>query len=86
MTILDGSFDEKLSLKFLSQNNRANKDVISQLKNTWDGKNSIVHNAIINCYAIMHSGTLDDTYLQEKENLTWVTKSTHWAQFLNTAC
>jgi len=42
LQILSGSFDKAISLKFLSQNNRANKDIITQIKATWDNKNSMI--------------------------------------------
>jgi len=86
LKILSGSFNENCSLKFLSQNNRANKDTISQIKSSWDGKNSIIHNAILNSYALMHAGTLDDTYFSDPTNKQWVGKSTHWAEFLSIGC
>lgn len=86
ITILSGKFAESNAFKFLNQNNRSNKDVITKLKQFWDGKNSVYHNGMVNCYAIMHAGTSDDTYLNEAANKTWVSKNSHWARFLSAAC
>lgn len=86
ITILSGKFAESSAFKFLNQNNRSNKDLISKLKQFWDTKNSVYHNGIVNCYAIMHAGTSDDTYLNEAANKTWISKNSHWARFLSVAC
>ena len=63
----------------MSQNNRSNKDSITTAKKFWDKKNSIIHNGILNSYALMHSGTMDDTYLEDEANQEWVQKSSQWA-------
>lgn len=83
--VLSGSFRNKTSYKFLSQNNRSNKDTITTFKKFWDKKNSIIHSAIISSYAIMHAGTLDDTYLEDESNKEWVQKCNHWSKFLSTS-
>jgi 26S proteasome regulatory subunit N2 len=84
--ILKGSFHEGISLKFLSQNNRSNKDVMHQIRLTWDGKSSVIYSAIVNCYAIMHMGTLDHTYLIDASNKAWVAKCSHWGKFSSVSC
>lgn len=86
ISILSGKFNETSSFKFINQNNKSNKDVIAKLKQFWDNKNSIYHNGIINCYAILHAGTSDDTYLNDPTHKAWITKNSHWAKFLSVAC
>lgn len=86
LSILSGSFHQTSSFKFLNQNNRANKDVITNLKKFWDNKNSIYHNGILNCYSILHAGTADDTYINDAANKQWISKNSHWAKFLSVAC
>jgi 26S proteasome regulatory subunit N2 len=86
VSILSGKFNETSSFKFINQNNRSNKDVIAKLKQFWDNKNSIYHNGIINCYAILHAGTSDDTFLNDQTQKAWITKNSHWAKFQSVAC
>ena len=86
LSILSGQFHQTSSFKFLNQNNRSNKDVITKLKQFWDNKNSIYHNGMLNCYAILHAGTSDDTYINDATNKQWIAKNSHWAKFLSVAC
>lgn len=84
--VLNGQFRSKNSYKFLSQNNRANKANIDTMRKFWNKKNSSIHNAIINSFALMHAGTLDDTYLESDENKEFSAKNNNWAKFLSIAC
>lgn len=86
LNILSGSFHQTSSFKFLNQNNRANKDVITKLKQFWDNKSTIYHNGMLNSYAILHAGTSDDTYINDANNKVWISKNSHWAKFLSVAC
>lgn len=57
-----------------------------QIRLTWDGKSSVIYSAIVNCYAIMHMGTLDHTYLIDASNKAWVAKCSHWGKFSSVSC
>lgn len=56
------------------------------MRKFWDKKSSSIHNAIVNSFALMHAGTLDDTYLVDKENKEFLSKNSNWAKFLSIAC
>jgi len=81
--ILDGSLPIKLHLDFLHSNNRADAQVLNNIKGAIESRNSVCHGATICANALMHAGTTADTFL--RENLDWLSRATNWAKFSATA-
>ena len=81
--ILDGSLPIKLHLDFLHSNNRADAQILKNIKSAIESRNSVCHGATICANALMHAGTTADTFL--RENLDWLSRATNWAKFSATA-
>lgn len=79
ISILNGNFAQKQHMKFLIDNNKADKPYILLMKEKVDPKQSISHSAVIFANALQQAGTLDDSFIREQ--LDWEGKVTHWAKF-----
>lgn len=82
LKILEGSVAIEYNLDFLLRRNKADIDILKQIKDSFD-KNSVLHNATIIANSFMHSGTCVDKFL--RDNLDWLSQATNWAKFTATA-
>ena len=82
-SILDGTLPVKLHLSFLFTKNRADVQILKNIKHAVESRNSVCHGATICANALMHAGTTADTFL--RENLDWLSRATNWAKFSATA-
>ena len=57
--------------------------VLKNVKNSVEVRNSVCHSAVVFANAIMHSGTTVDSFL--RENLDWLSRATNWSKFSATA-
>ena len=57
--------------------------VLKNVKNSVEVRNSVCHGAVVFANAVMHSGTTVDTFL--RENLDWLSRATNWSKFSATA-
>lgn len=81
VSVLDGTRPVQLRLDFLSKRNKADPQVLKNIRaavesRTW---NSVVHSATVVANAFMHAGTGADTFL--RENIDWLEKATNWSRF-----
>ncbi|GBF90265.1 26S proteasome non-ATPase regulatory subunit 1-like [Raphidocelis subcapitata] len=81
--ILAGTTPIGLTLEFLYHNNKADLQVLKNLKSSVDARVSVLHSATILANALVHAGTSVDTFL--RENLEWLSRATNWAKFSATA-
>eukprot|EP00878_Enallax_costatus_P016138 GHUV01016927.1.p1 GENE.GHUV01016927.1~~GHUV01016927.1.p1 ORF type:complete len:517 (+),score=185.18 GHUV01016927.1:207-1757(+) len=81
--ILNGKTPIGLNLEFLYHHNKADLQVLKNIKGTVDARVSVTHSATILANALMHAGTSIDTFL--RENLEWLSRATNWAKFSATA-
>ena len=81
--ILNGKFADELHHHFLKHNNNSDPLIIGNIKTSSDSKNSIIHEAIIISNSILQAGTTAQNFLVE--NLDWVAKASHWANFTSVA-
>jgi 26S proteasome regulatory subunit N2 len=72
-----------LYLEFLYSNNHADRQILKNVKNSVEVRNSVCHSATIFANAAMHVGTTVDTFL--RENLDWLSRATNWSKFSATA-
>ncbi|KAF4660977.1 proteasome regulatory particle base subunit [Perkinsus chesapeaki] len=81
--ILAGDAQTDLNLEFLYRNSATDLLLLDAIKaNQPDERNSITHNAIVLCHALMQCGTTSDTFL--RANLEWLGKAVYWAKFTAT--
>lgn len=81
--ILEGEPTISFNLKFMHTKNRADLGLLNKLKGLFEPRLSVLHTGTIVANAIMHCGTLRDTFL--RENLDWLSKAINWAKFTTTA-
>lgn len=81
--ILDGSTTIKLNLEFLYRNNHTDLSILSTVRDSLEGRNSIFHTAVTFCNAFMNQGTTNDKFF--RENLEWLGKAVNWSKFSATA-
>ncbi|KAG4302880.1 hypothetical protein PCK1_000823 [Pneumocystis canis] len=82
-SILEGEESVKLYMKFLSQNNHADNQILVKTKDSLDARNSIFHCAVTFSVAFMNAGTTSDKFF--RENLDWLSKALNWSKFTATA-
>ncbi|KAK9829302.1 hypothetical protein WJX72_005032 [[Myrmecia] bisecta] len=81
--IISGEAPITLYLEFLYSHNHADLQILKNIKNAVEVRNSVCHSAVIFANAMMHSGTTVDSFL--RENLEWLSRATNWAKFSATA-
>lgn len=81
--ILSGKTPIGLCLDFLYRHNKADLQILKNIKTSVDGRVSVLHSATVLANAYMHAGTTVDTFL--RENLDWLSRATNWAKFGATA-
>ncbi|CCJ28483.1 unnamed protein product, partial [Pneumocystis jirovecii] len=72
-SILGGEESVKLYMKFLSQNNRADNQILVKTKDSLDARNSIFHCAVTFSVGFMNAGTTSDKFF--RQNLDWLSKA-----------
>ncbi|CCJ30008.1 unnamed protein product [Pneumocystis jirovecii] len=82
-SILGGEESVKLYMKFLSQNNRADNQILVKTKDSLDARNSIFHCAVTFSVGFMNAGTTSDKFF--RQNLDWLSKAINWSKFSATA-
>ncbi|EMR09366.1 hypothetical protein PNEG_02316 [Pneumocystis murina B123] len=82
-SILEGEESVKLYMKFLSQNNHADNQILVKTKDSLDARNSIFHSSITFSVAFMNAGTTSDKFF--RQNLDWLSKALNWSKFSATA-
>jgi len=73
----------EFQLEFLYRNNHTDLNILKNIKNSFEARNSILHTATILANALMHCGTTRDTFL--RNNLEWLGRAVNWAKFSTTA-
>lgn len=81
--ILSGVPTCDLDITFLSNNNKADVNIINATKKALDGRNSLYHSAVTFASSFMFSGTTDDSFY--RSNLDWLGKANNWSKFSATA-
>jgi len=81
--ILSGKTPIALYLDFMTANNRADLQILKNIKGAVDARLSVLHGATILANALAHAGTSSDTFL--REHLDWLARATNWAKFSATA-
>ncbi|KAF8073149.1 RPN2B [Scenedesmus sp. PABB004] len=81
--ILSGKTPIALHLEFLYHHNKADLQILKNIKASVDARVSVAHSATILANALMHAGTSIDTFL--RDNLEWLARATNWAKFSATA-
>eukprot|EP00879_Flechtneria_rotunda_P005574 GHRR01005868.1.p1 GENE.GHRR01005868.1~~GHRR01005868.1.p1 ORF type:complete len:994 (+),score=408.14 GHRR01005868.1:347-3328(+) len=81
--ILSGKTPIALTLEFLYHHNKADLQILKNIKGAVDARVSVSHSATILANALMHAGTSIDAFL--RENLEWLSRATNWAKFSATA-
>ncbi|OTB02707.1 hypothetical protein M426DRAFT_322460 [Hypoxylon sp. CI-4A] len=81
--ILDGTKTIKLNLEFLYRNNHTDLNILSKVRDSLEGRNSIFHTAVTFCNAFMNQGTTNDKFF--RDNLEWLGKAVNWSKFTATA-
>jgi 26S proteasome regulatory subunit N2 len=81
--ILTGRKQIELHLEFLYRNNHTDLLLLDKIKTAVDGRQSMIHNAIVVAHSLMQCGTTSDVFL--RTNLEWLAKAVHWAKFTATA-
>jgi 26S proteasome regulatory subunit N2 len=69
----------ELQLEFLYRNNHTDLNILKNIKNAFEPRNSILHTATIFANALMHSGTTRDTFLSS--NIDWLSRAVNWSKF-----
>jgi len=83
LRLSSGQATLKFFLEFLYSKNKTDLSLLKKLKELFEPRNSVLHQALVVSNAIMHTGTTRDTFL--RENLEWLARATNWAKFLATA-
>ena len=79
--ILNDGFIIELTLDFLYRLNNTDFLILQNL--IPDQRNSILHNAAVIAHSFMNACTTRDSFL--RDNMEWIRKAKHWAQFTATA-
>ena len=77
--ILEGEVTIKMHSNFLYSKNSADINILRRTKKFTDGKNLVLHNALVVSNSFMHYGTTVDEFL--RTNISWLGKASHWAKF-----
>ena len=77
--ILSGAKPVSLYLNFLYKQHKTDLNILRQIKDKLEQRNSVTHNATVIAHSFMHAGTTVDQFL--RENLEWLGKATNWAKF-----
>ena len=82
-SILSGRTATDQYLHFLYQHNATDLNLLKQIKDKLEPRNSVTHNATVMAHSLLHSGTTVDSFL--RDNLEWLGKAQNWAKFTATA-
>jgi 26S proteasome regulatory subunit N2 len=77
--VLTGGFDVDLILNFLFKQNKADVQILNDIKKATEGRTNVLHNATVVAHAYMNSGTTEDSFL--RTNLDWLGKANNWAKY-----
>jgi len=81
--ILSGKTATHNYLQFLYGHNHTDLNILKQIKDKLEPRNSVTHNATVMAHSIMQCGTTVDVFL--RDNLEWLARATNWAKFTATA-
>ncbi|KNH07119.1 proteasome regulatory non-ATP-ase subunit 2 [Perkinsela sp. CCAP 1560/4] len=76
---LNGELTTSLHAKFLFSQNNFKIASLLKTKKSVEGKNLILHNALIIANSLIYCGTTIDEFL--RTNISWVAKASHWGKF-----
>ena len=82
-SILSGRAATDQYLHFLYAHNATDLNLLKQIKDKLEPRNSVTHNATVMAHSLLHSGTTVDSFL--RDNLEWLGKAQNWAKFTATA-
>ena len=68
-----------LCLLCSNSNNKADLQIMKNIKSSIENRNSVCHSATVGANALMYAGTTTDTFL--RHNLDWMGKAMNWAKF-----
>jgi 26S proteasome regulatory subunit N2 len=83
VSILMGETPAKLYLEFLKTKSHSDAALVEKLKKAVEGRNSVMHGAVVFANAMSNCGTTSDAFL--RQNLDWLSRATNWARFSATA-
>eukprot|EP00834_Sanchytrium_tribonematis_P002594 NODE_84_length_22354_cov_0.646506.p1 type:complete len:801 gc:universal NODE_84_length_22354_cov_0.646506:14394-11992(-) len=81
--ILNGKKSLSFYLEFMYRNNKGDLQILKNVKDSLDARNSIHHTALSVSNAFMFAGTTYDQFL--RENLEWLSRANNWSKFTATA-
>ena len=81
--ILEGKFYLETYGNFLFRANTFDLPLLNGTKKHIEGKNIVLHNALVTTNAFIYSGTTIDEFL--RKNIPWLGKASHWAKFIAVA-
>lgn len=81
--ILSGELPIDLYLHYMYESNHADLQILRNIKDKLEQRNSITHGGTVIAHAIMHAGTTVDTFLCE--NIDWLNRAQNWSKFTATA-
>jgi 26S proteasome regulatory subunit N2 len=81
--ILSGEMPINMYLHFLYGHNASDLNILKNIKEKLEVRNTVTHNALIMAQAIMNAGTTVDTFW--RDNVEWVGQAQNWAKFTATA-
>ena len=81
--ILSGDATASLTLDFLHARCAADVGLLTRARAACEPRNSVCHGAVVFANAVMHAGTMVDSFL--RSNLDWLACATNWAKFSATA-
>ena len=82
-SILSGRTATDRYLHFLYEHNATDLNLLKQIKDKLEPRNSVTHNATVMAHSLLHCGTTVDSFL--RDNLEWLGKAQNWAKFTATA-
>ncbi len=77
--VITGKATHDVYKEFLSKNNKTDRLIVTDIKESIPQTNSVLQEACVWCNAIMNACTTDDSFL--RTNLEWVSKSSNWSKF-----
>lgn len=81
--ILSGKSTTELHLQFLHRTNHTDLRLLQKLMQSFEQRNSILHNALVTTHGLMQAGTCCDVFI--RDHLSWFGKASNWAKFSATA-
>jgi len=81
--ILSGEAATNIYLHFLYERSATDFNILKQIKEKLEARNSVTHNATVMAHAIFQCGTTVDVFL--RDNLEWLGRAQNWAKFTATA-